>query len=63
MAAYAVDLTRPELGVPVARVFVPGLRHHGPRFAPGRLYDMPVRLGWQPAPVVEEEFNPSVCIL
>lgn len=43
----AVDLTRPEVGVPVARVIVPGMRHWGPAFAPGRLYDVPVDLGWR----------------
>lgn len=61
--AFAIDLTKPELGIPVMRVVAPGLRHYGPRFAPGRLYDVPVRLGWLPAPLSEEEMNPDPCVL
>lgn len=53
-----LDQTRPELGLPVAKVIVPGLRHFWPRFAPGRLYDVPVRLGWLSRPVTEEDLNP-----
>ena len=47
-----VDLTLPDVGVPVVKVVAPGLRHFFPRFAPGRLYDVPVKLGWleQPTP-------------
>jgi ribosomal protein S12 methylthiotransferase accessory factor len=53
-----LDQTRPEVGLPVAKVIVPGLRHFWARFAPGRLYDVPVRLGWLPRPLAEEELNP-----
>jgi ribosomal protein S12 methylthiotransferase accessory factor len=53
-----LDQTRPEVGLPVAKVIVPGLRHFWARFAPGRLYDVPVRLGWLPRPPAEEELNP-----
>jgi ribosomal protein S12 methylthiotransferase accessory factor len=53
-----LDQTRPDIGVPVARVVVPGLRHFYRRFAPGRLYDIPVRLGWLDRPVAESELNP-----
>jgi len=53
-----LDQTRPETGMPVAKVFVPGLRHFWTRFAPGRLYDVPVRLGWLPQPLAEHELNP-----
>jgi ribosomal protein S12 methylthiotransferase accessory factor len=53
-----LDQTRPEVGLPVAKVIVPGLRHFWARFAPGRLYDVPVRLGWLPAPLAEDELNP-----
>ena len=38
----------PEIGLPVVKVIVPGLRHFWARFAPGRLYDVPVKLGWLP---------------
>jgi ribosomal protein S12 methylthiotransferase accessory factor len=53
-----LDQTRPEVGLPVAKVIVPGLRHFWARFAPGRLYDVPVRLGWLQRPLTEEELNP-----
>jgi ribosomal protein S12 methylthiotransferase accessory factor len=41
-----IDQTRPDARLPVARVIVPGLRHFWARLAPGRLYDVPVSLGW-----------------
>lgn len=53
-----LDQSRPDLGLAVARVVVPGLRHFWARLAPGRLYDVPVRLGWLPAPLAEEDMNP-----
>jgi ribosomal protein S12 methylthiotransferase accessory factor len=58
MEMLILDQTRPEIGLPVAKVIVPGLRHFWPRLAPGRLYDVPVRLGWLPRPLAEEELNP-----
>jgi ribosomal protein S12 methylthiotransferase accessory factor len=53
-----LDQTRPDIGAPVARVVVPGLRHFYRRFAPGRLYDVPVKLGWRDRPLQENELNP-----
>ncbi len=53
-----LDQTRPDIEVPVVRVIVPGLRHFYRRFAPGRLYDVPVRLGWRDRPLSEDELNP-----
>ena len=53
-----LDQTRPDIGVPVARVTVPGMRHFYRRFAPGRLYDVPVKLGWRDRPTPESELNP-----
>ena len=53
-----LDQTRADIGLPVVRVLVPGLRHSLPRFAPGRLYDVPVRMGWLPVPPTEEGLNP-----
>lgn len=53
-----LDQTRPDLGLPVVKVVVPGLRPFWPRFAPGRLYDVPVRLGWLDAPTGYPELNP-----
>jgi oxazoline/thiazoline synthase len=53
-----LDQTRPDIEVPVVRVIVPGLRHFYRRFAPGRLYDVPVKLGWRDRPLSENELNP-----
>jgi oxazoline/thiazoline synthase len=53
-----LDQTRPDIEVPVVRVIVPGLRHFYRRFAPGRLYDVPVKLGWRDRPLPESELNP-----
>jgi oxazoline/thiazoline synthase len=53
-----LDQTRPDIGVPVVRVIVPGLRHFYRRFAPGRLYDVPVKLGLRDRPLAEDELNP-----
>lgn len=53
-----LDQTRPDIGLNVVKVLVPGLRHFWARFAPGRLYDVPVRLGWLPAPLPETGLNP-----
>jgi len=47
MEVLVLDQTRPEIGLPVAKVVVPGMRHFWARFAPGRLYDVPVELGWR----------------
>jgi ribosomal protein S12 methylthiotransferase accessory factor len=58
MEMLVLDQTRPEIGLPVVKVVVPGLRHFWARFAPGRLYDVPVRLGWLAEPVPEEQLNP-----
>ena len=53
-----LDQTRPDIQVPVVRVIVPGLRHLHRRFAPGRLYDVPVKLGLRKRPLQEAELNP-----
>ncbi|MDL1950135.1 TOMM precursor leader peptide-binding protein, partial [Acidobacteria bacterium ACD] len=55
LEVLVVDQTRPDVGLPVARVVVPGLRHFWRRLAPGRLYDVPVELGWMEKPHSEEE--------
>jgi ribosomal protein S12 methylthiotransferase accessory factor len=53
-----LDQTRPDIQMPVVKVVVPGLRHFWPRFAPGRLYDVPVRLGRLARPTAYEDLNP-----
>jgi oxazoline/thiazoline synthase len=53
-----LDQTRPDVGVPVVRVIVPGLRPFHRRFAPGRLYDVPVKLGQRKRPLRQADLNP-----
>ena len=53
-----LDQTRPDIGVPVVRVIVPGLRHFYRRFGPGRLFDTPVALGLLKQPTREQDLNP-----
>lgn len=55
---FVLDQTRPDIGLPVVKVFVPGLRHFWNRFAPGRLYDVPFELGLVKKKLKEEELNP-----
>lgn len=58
MEVLVLDQTRPDVGLPVARVIVPGMRPFWARFAPGRLYDIPVRLGWRSVRPTYEDLNP-----
>ena len=53
-----LDQTRADIGMPVVRVIVPGLRHFWARYAPGRLYDVPVTTGLLTQPLEEKELNP-----
>lgn len=52
-----IDMTRAGLDVPVVRVIVPGLRPLSARFAAGRLFDVPVQLGWCGRPRTIAELN------
>lgn len=58
LETLVLDLTRPDIGLPVVKVVVPGLRHFWKRLAPGRLYDVPVKMGWLEAHRAEDELNP-----
>jgi ribosomal protein S12 methylthiotransferase accessory factor len=58
MEMLVLDQTRPEVALPVVKVIVPGLRHFWARLAPGRLYDIPVQLGWLSRPLPEHQLNP-----
>ena len=53
-----LDQTRPDIGMPVVKVVVPGLRHFWARFGPGRLYDVPVLLGRLDGATAYEDLNP-----
>ena len=58
MDFLVLDQTRPDVEVAVVRVIVPGMRHFYRRFGPGRLYDVPVRLGLRDRPSLESELTP-----
>lgn len=57
------DYSRPDVALTTVKVMVPGLRHFWPRFAPGRLYDVPVALGWRSSPYTEGELNPMPLLM
>lgn len=57
LEVIVLDQTREEIGLPVVKVIVPGLRHFRPRFAPGRLYDVPLKLGWTEQPFGEDDLH------
>lgn len=59
LETLVVDQTRPDTSLQVVKVIVPGLRHFWPRFAPGRLYDVPVQMDWLAKPVTEDQLNPQ----
>jgi len=58
LETLVLDLTQPDVGLPVVKVIVPGLRHFWRRTAPGRLYDVPVIMGWISKKYQEDELNP-----
>lgn len=58
MEMLVLDQTHADIGMPVAKVIVPGLRHFWARFGSGRLYDVPVEMGWLSRAHTEDELNP-----
>ncbi|NGO43907.1 TOMM precursor leader peptide-binding protein [Streptomyces ureilyticus] len=58
MELLVLNQTRPDVELPVVKVVVPGLRHFWARFGPGRLFDVPVRMGWCEQPTPYEDLNP-----
>ncbi|WP_336320132.1 TOMM precursor leader peptide-binding protein [Streptomyces lavendofoliae] len=58
MELLVLDQTRPDVGLPVAKVVIPGMRHFWARFAPGRLFDVPVGLGRLTSPTKYADLNP-----
>jgi ribosomal protein S12 methylthiotransferase accessory factor len=51
------DLTRADVGLAVTKVIVPNLRHFWRRLGPGRLYEVPVELGWIQRCTAERDMN------
>ena len=62
MEFLVLDQTRPDIGMPVVRVIVPGMRHFWARFAGGRLYDVPVSMGYRERPLAEADLNSAPVI-
>lgn len=60
LETLVLDQSRPDIGLDVVKVFVPGLRHFWARFGPGRLYEVPVHMGWLAEPLTEDQLNPSM---
>ena len=58
METLVLDQSRPDIGLKVVKVIVPGMRHFWARFAPGRLYEVPVKMGWLTEALTEEQLNP-----
>ncbi len=59
LEVLVLDQTRWDTPLTVVKVVVPGLRPWWPRFAPGRLYDVPADLGWVTEPLCEDRLNPD----
>jgi ribosomal protein S12 methylthiotransferase accessory factor len=57
LETLVLDQTRPDIGLNVVKVIVPGMRHFWSRWGAGRLYDVPVKLGCLDAPLSEEQMN------
>jgi ribosomal protein S12 methylthiotransferase accessory factor len=53
-----VDMTRPDMGMPVVRVLATELRFHWRQLGPGRLYTVPVKMGRLRRPHREADLNP-----
>jgi len=58
LEVLVMDQTKPDVDLPVIKILAPGMRHFWARFAPGRLYDVPVATGKLQRPTAEEDLNP-----
>ena len=58
-----LDQTRADVGLPVVKVMAPGLRHFWARYAPGRLFEVPLTMGDVTAPLPETALNPIAMFL
>ncbi|HEC85381.1 MAG: adenylate cyclase [Candidatus Parabeggiatoa sp. nov. 2] len=58
MEVLVLDQTRPDIGLNVVKVFVPGMRSIWNRLGLGRLYEVPVKMGWLVEPLKENQLNP-----
>lgn len=58
LEVIVADQTRPDIELSVVKVMAPGMRHFWRRTGPGRLYDVPVRMGRRDRPTAEADLNP-----
>jgi len=57
------DISPPEVRFNVVKMIAPSLRHFWRRTAPGRLYDVPVKMGWLDSPLTEVQLNEQSIII
>lgn len=57
------DYARIDMPLACAKVVVPGLRHFWARRGPGRLNEVPVKMGWRDRALREDELNPRNFVL
>lgn len=58
LEVLVLDQTRPDIGLNVIKVVMPGMCHFWRRLGPARLHQVPVSMGWRDEPLVEDELNP-----
>ncbi|WP_199248171.1 TOMM precursor leader peptide-binding protein [[Phormidium] sp. ETS-05] len=58
MEMLVLDQSRLDIGLKVVKVIVPGMRHFWRRLGAGRLYEVPLQLGWVNERQSENELNP-----
>jgi ribosomal protein S12 methylthiotransferase accessory factor len=58
LEVLVLDQTRPDIGLSVVRVLVPGLCHFWRRLGFRRLYEVPVAMGWLERPLRPDQLNP-----
>ncbi|SFH60475.1 TOMM precursor leader peptide-binding protein [Albimonas pacifica] len=57
------DYARGDLPLACVKVVAPGMRHFWSRRGPGRLLEVPAKMGWRDRPAREEELNPIDFVL
>ena len=57
MEMLVLDQTRPDIGLKVTKVIVPDMRHWWRRLGPGRLYEVPLKMGWLKETLTEDKLN------
>ncbi len=57
MEMLVLDQTRSDIGLRVIKVIIPGMRHMWQRLGSGRLYEIPVQMGWLSQSLKENQLN------